>query len=198
MSSASCHQGSSPGSHSPPTRPFPAQTQKDLLGPQPHASAWEPTPLPPVTPSGSPRAATNPGQTVCSVLWKPPWCQEDAARGTHGAPLVPHGSQDLITEHVTLGEPGWGSKDLQHLLAHISSHRIAAQERCVLSSPVCACCRERMLIHMPCPVHGAHVGRNPAAPQGSQDTGSFWAGTAAGLGTGTMHRALPADHPQPT
>ena len=41
--SASRHQGSFPGSHSPPACPLSAQTQKSPLGPEPHGSAWAPT-----------------------------------------------------------------------------------------------------------------------------------------------------------
>ena len=40
-----------------------------------------------------------------------------------GASLMLHSIQDLTTEPVMLDEPGWGSKDLQHMLARISSHR---------------------------------------------------------------------------
>ena len=57
--SASRHQGSFPGSHSPPARPLPAQTQKSPLGPEPHGSAWAPTPSCLVRPSYVPCSITR-------------------------------------------------------------------------------------------------------------------------------------------
>lgn len=121
----SCQQSGFPGSHSPPAHPFPAHTQKDPLGPQPHGSAWVLTPLPP-GPSllcplqGHQEFPPARGGLSTLSLGKPLCCQVEEARGAHGASLMQHSSQHPPTDLVTLNAPGSGSKDLQHLLVLIS------------------------------------------------------------------------------
>lgn len=125
MGLVSCQQSSFTWSHSPPAHPFPAHTQKDPLGPQPHGSAWVLTPLPP-GPSllcplqGHQEFPPARGGLSTLSLGKPLCCQVEEARGAHGASLMQHSSQHPPTDLVTLNAPGSGSKDLQHLLVLIS------------------------------------------------------------------------------
>ena len=121
--SASRHQGSFPGSHSPPARPLSAQTQKSPLGPEPHGSAWAPTPSclvrPSHVPCRSPGAPTCPRQAVCSVLGRPPWCQVEDTGGTMGPPSRSTvASTHLLTSSLWMDRGSWGP---QHLLVLISS-----------------------------------------------------------------------------
>ena len=70
----------------------------------PPTPAWS---IPLMSPAASPGAPTCPRQAVCSVLGRPPWCQVDDTRGTHGASLTQHSGQHPPTDHITLDGQGF-------------------------------------------------------------------------------------------
>ena len=147
--------------------------------------AWS---FPSVSPAGSPGAPTCPRQAVCSVRGRPPWCQVEETRGTRGAPLMQHRGQHPPTDLITLDGPRQGLRGPAVALgSHLTPAPLTGE---LLSS--CAACKDRTLIHMPLPAHGAlvgspfpeygaHLGRHPGRAQR----------------TGTVPIALVAEHPQP-
>lgn len=95
--------------NSDPERPPLSPTPWLCLGAH-YLPAW------PLPPAGSPGAPTSPGWAVYSVLGKPPCCQVEEVRGTHGATVA---CTHLLTLSLWMSLGG-GSKDLQRLLVLIS------------------------------------------------------------------------------
>ena len=123
--SASRHQGSFPGSHAPPARPLPAQTQKGPLGPEPHGSAWAPTSSCLVRPSHVPCRVTRSSHLLQAGCLLCPGEASVVSGGRHkrypwGLPHTAQWPAPTYSPHHS----GWmGSGGLWHLLVLISSQR---------------------------------------------------------------------------
>ena len=124
--SASRHQGSFPGSHSPPARPLPAQTQKGPLGSSPVAlPGFPPTPawsVPLMSPAGHQELPPAPGR-LSALSWGGlrgvRWKTQEVPVGPPSRSTV--ASTHLLTSSLWMDRGSWG---LQHLLVLISSqHR---------------------------------------------------------------------------
>ena len=167
--SVSRHQHRFPGSHSPLLVLSQLRPQKPPRAPSPMALPGRSLPSGLVLLSHIPcrvaRSSHCPGQAVCSVLGRPPWCQMKETTDTCAPQPPPRStvaSSCLLTSSLWMG-PGWAQGP--HCVSWFSSHPSAAHGG--VARLLCACCTERVLVHTPLPGAQGSGGQAPPRVWGS-------------------------------
>ena len=186
--SASCHQGGFFGSCSPlftTARPL-LRPKETPWGPKPHGSAWALTPLRPGPSLSHPlqgRQELPLSRAGCLL------CPGEASvvsgartnRYLWGPPML-HSSQLLPPDLFTLGGPR------PHCVSWFSSHPSAAHGG--VTTLLCACCTESVLVHTPLPGAQGSGGQAPPRIWGSSGQVPHRA-----QHPGIVYRGLAAKHP---
>ena len=167
--SVSRHQCRFPGSHSPLLVLSQLRPQKPPRAPSPMALPGRSLPSGLVLLSHIPcrvaRSSHCPGQAVCSVLGRPPWCQVQEPTGTWGAPpCCTAASSCLLTSSLWVG-PGPTVCPGSHLIPVLPMGELlgysvpAAQRGSSFTHPSQ---EHRVLVGRLLQGYGAHLGRCPA------------------------------------